>query len=148
MSAAAVSIKQSREAARMDGWMWRLEKGWRWGSVQLEAYEPSDTFSLFLFSRPVLIISIWGKWGSPNIEPVLIDQACINKPLGDWQCVSRGRGQIDCTDYFHYQPQCSLGATAYVRLLVYCLWMNNNLTKQIKIKWKGIQVNINGLKAH
>lgn len=51
----------------------------------LGAYARSDTFSLFLFSRPVVIISILGCRGSPNIEPVLIDQACINKPRPGWQ---------------------------------------------------------------
>lgn len=82
----------------------------RWG--RLGANARLDTFSLFLFSLPVLIISILGCRGSPNIEPVLIDQLCINKPRPGWQLVSRG--QIGCTDYLHYQGQASLGASGWV----------------------------------
>lgn len=94
--------KTERRQTSRDGWRdWpRMELG---GGAQFQAYVCSDTFSLFLFSRPVLIISILGCWGPPNIEPVLIDQAFINKPRQGWQHVSRGRGQICCTDYLYYQ---------------------------------------------
>lgn len=86
LPAASVSRKQNREATVKQGWMERLAEdgvdgGWvGGGGSQHGEYALSDTFSLFLFSRPVLIISILGHWGSPNIELLLIDQACINKP--------------------------------------------------------------------
>lgn len=105
--------KTERRQCSRDGWRdWqRMGRG---EGGHLGAYVCSDTFSLFLFSRPVLIISILGHRGSPNIEPVLIDQACINKPRQCWQHVSRGRGQIGCTDCLLYQGQASLGASGWV----------------------------------
>ena len=130
--AASVYTKQNREeTCSRDGWRdWRRTGGGEGGP--LGAYAHSDTFSLFLFSRPVLIISILGRWGPPNIELVLIDQPRINKPRQGWQHVSRGRGQIGCTDYLHYQGQASLGASGclcvcvcvcvcvYVYVFFYC----------------------------
>lgn len=112
LPAAAPQIKTERRQCTRGGWRDWQKMGCRCGVGS--AYAHSDTFSLFLFSRPVLIISNLGHWGPPNIELLLIDQACINKPGQSWQHVSRGRGQIGGTDYLYYQGQASLGALGWV----------------------------------
>lgn len=101
--------KQRGRQSSQHGWRdWR-----RTGQAggPLAGYAHWDTFSLFLFSNSVLIIAILGHQDPPKIERVLMDQGNINKP---WQHVGRGRGQIGCTDCFHYQGQASLGAWDWV----------------------------------
>jgi len=113
--AASQSRKQNREETVKQR---RMERLAGCGAGTAQSYAHSDTFSLFLVSLPVLIISVLGRRCPPNIELVLIDQEWKNKPRQVWQHVSRGRGQIGCTDYLHYQGQASFVASGCVCLCV------------------------------